>query len=197
MLAIKPYAFNIITMFGTNNYLPKVIAITGSKRSGKDTLANYISDRYKYEKIKLAQPIKHCVSELFGWSPHQLEEDEKENIDPKWGISPRKAMQFFGTEIMQYRIQELVPNIDKKFLVKSLINKMDPKKYYVISDLRFYHEYEELKKLNPLIIRIDRPNTPIDDHVSECEYKCIPYHINIINDTKVNDIATKFESSFS
>lgn len=196
MLALKSYTLYMTPMFKTNNYLPKVIAITGPKRSGKDTLANYISNRYKYEKIKFAEPIKNCVSILFDWTPQQLEDDEKENIYPKWGISPRKAMQFFGTELMQHKIQELIPNIDKTFLAKSMINKLDPKKYYVVSDLRFYHEYEELKKLNPLIIRIDRPNTHIDNHVSECEYKCIPYHINITNEKDVCDIIAKFETSF-
>lgn len=180
-----------------NINLPRIIAITGAKRCGKDTLANYIVSKYNYEKIKLADPLKKVVQTLFDFSEEQLENDIKENIDNRWNITPRKALQFFGTEVMQYKIQELLPQIDRKFLVKSMINKMDPDKYYVISDVRFYHEYEEIAKLNPLIIQIYRPELlATDTHPSEIEYRSIPYNIHIINDKDTNALINKFETIF-
>lgn len=175
--------------------LPKVIAITGAKRCGKDTLANYIASKYGYENIKLAQPLKQIVKILFDFTDEQLESDIKEVVDVNWQITPRKALQFFGTEICQYKIQELLP-VDRKFLVKSMINKMNPNKCYVISDMRFYHEYEEIAKLNPLIIKITRPQlAATDSHPSETEYRSIPNHINLVNDKETNDLIQQFENS--
>lgn len=188
------YVANMLDMY----YLPKIIAITGAKRSGKDTLANYISARYQYEKIKLATPLKQSVRALFNFTEDQIENDSKELLDLRWGITPRKAMQFFGTEMMQYKIQELLPGIERKFFVKSMINRMNPDKYFVISDMRFQHEYEEIAKLNPFIIRIDRPtlDIPTDSHPSELEYMQIPYHIKLVNDTDTLGLIQKFETVF-
>lgn len=177
--------------------IPKIIAIIGAKRCGKDTLANYISEKYGYDKIKLADPLKKTVQALFNFTDEQIEEDAKDIIDPNWNITPRKTLQFFGTEIMQYKIQELLPNIDRNFIVKSLINKLDPNKNYIISDMRFYHEYQEIIKLNPLIIKITRPNLLATDlHPSEIEYRSIPHNIHIINDKDMSALINKFDTIF-
>lgn len=195
MLLAKNYSYYMTCMFGNYNYLPKVIAITGAKRCGKDTLANYIASRYQYEKLKLADPLKACVCALFDFTAEQVEDDSKEIVDKRWSISPRQALQFFGTEVMQYKIQELLPAIDRSFVVKSMLNKMHPDKYYIISDMRFYHEYEEIAKHNPFIIRIDRPsNQEFDTHSTDCEYKDIPFHMNIVNDKDIHSMKKKFDT---
>ena len=198
MLVSKQYSYYIANVLGVQNYLPKIIAITGAKRSGKDTLANYISARYDYEKIKLATPLKQSVCALFNFTEEQVENESKEFIDARWGITHRKAMQFFGTEMMQYKIQELLPDIERKFFVKSMINRMNPNKYYVISDMRFMHEYEEIAKLNPFIIRIDRPalDIPHDEHPSESEYTQIPFHLYLKNETDTYGLIQKFETAW-
>ena len=177
--------------------LASVIAICGAKRSGKDTLADHLVARYGYEKIKLADPIKHVVKYLFAFDDNQVgESDDKDIIDPKWNITPRKAMQFFGTDMMQYKLQELLPNIGRKFWINRLMTKLDPNKKYVISDLRFVHEYEELNKINTFIIKVDRPtNTSIDKHASESEYTNIPVHLFIRNDKSIQTMLIEFDNS--
>lgn len=147
MLAAKHYAFYMTTMFGMNNYLPKVIAITGAKNSGKNTLANYIADRYKYEKISI--PTLHQINGQFQTTPI-------------------------------------------KHPVKYMMSQMNEKKYYVINNMMYYEEYQDIAKLHPLVVRIDRPM--LQEY--ECDYKKIPFHLNIINDKDVHAIAQKFESSF-
>lgn len=188
-------------------YKPMIIAICGPKRSGKDTIADHLITKYNYEKIKIADPLKMIVKDLFGFTENQVgETDDKDIIDERWGITPRKALQFFGTEVMQYKIQELLPGIGRKFWINRLIdssisNPIDNQKY-VISDLRFLHEYEELYKKtkdNLCIIKVFRPdnNDEKETHVSELEYKGIKEDILIINDGNIEDLLVKLDNALS
>jgi dephospho-CoA kinase len=180
-----------------------IIAICGAKRSGKDVLAKYLINKYKYEKLSFAEPLKKAVKELFNFNDIQvgIDEDngignEKDIIDERWGITPRKALQFFGTEIMQYKINELIPNTNRGFFADILVSRIIPNKKYVISDLRFLHEYEKIKELNIIIIKVIRPSIinqcMYDDHISENEYEKIPC-IDIINKGSIEDYIENFE----
>ena len=180
-----------------------IIAICGAKRSGKDVLAKYLINKYKYEKLSFAEPLKKAVKELFNFNDIQvgIDEDngmgnEKDIIDERWGITPRKALQFFGTEIMQYNMNELIPNTNRGFFADILVSRIIPNKKYVISDLRFLHEYEKIKELNIIIIKVIRPliinQCMYDDHISENEYEKIPC-IDIINKGSIEDYIENFE----
>lgn len=185
--------------------LPRIIAITGAKRCGKDTLANYIAYRHQYTRIAFADPLKEAVSALFDFSSAQTGDgNAKDVIDARWGITPRKALQFFGTEVLQYKMQELLPNIERKFLAYSLVERIKKNEdFYVISDMRFVHEYEEINKLGACIIRIDRPlteenqNLDVPVHPSEIEYRQIPFHLHINNDSDIASLIKKFENGIA
>ena len=160
----------------------RIIAICGAKRSGKDTCASILEKEYGYTHIKIAKKLKDVCKVLFNFSDEQLENDLKEIEDKKWNTSPRKVMQFLGTEIMQYEIQSILPNIGRKFWINSLLSSISSQDKYVISDLRFLHEFEEIKKLGGLIIRMENDNLiQSDTHISELEYLKIPFDIIIKN----------------
>ena len=212
--------------------MSNIIAICGAKRSGKDVLAKHLVATRGFKKLSFAEPLKKVVKELFNFNDIQVgidEEnavgDEKEIIDERWGISPRKALQFFGTEIMQHAIDELIPNTNRGFLADILIsrisgNSCDSCDSYVISDLRFLHEYNKLKssvkvgKIRSLIIvKISRPAVNIsevaggvrcvggaggaggvrDTHISENEFIDIPCDVEIINDGSISDLKDLFD----
>lgn len=184
---------------------PKIVAICGLKRSGKDTIADYLCSNYGYTKIKIANPLKQGLKVMFGFSDEQLESDKKDEIDPRWEIQPRKIMQFIGTEVMQYQLQQIIPGIGRKVWIRSLIeeyitNSKNPNELFVIPDLRFLHEYEELSKHNTIFWRVDRItelnklNHACDLHISEKEYLQIPVSHIFKNETKhdlFNQIDTK------
>ena len=192
--------------------MSNIIAICGAKRSGKDVLAKYIVATRGFKKLSFAEPLKKAVRELFNFNDIQVGIDEenavgneKEIIDERWGISPRKALQFFGTEIMQHTIDELIPNTNRGFLADILLSRIsdaasDTCNNYVISDLRFLHEYNKLKssaKIRSLIIvKISRPSINIverDTHISEKEYIDIPYDVEIVNDGAIGDLTDLFD----
>lgn len=181
------------------NMTKPVIAICGAKRCGKDVLADHLVNHYQYEKKKIAEPLKHLVNQLFSFTPDQTGEgDEKDQIDPRWGLTPRQALQFFGTEVMQFKIQELLPDIGRKFWINALTAKLSPNNKYVISDLRFYHEYEELAKHNAFIIKVSRPSHSMcDPHCSEEEYKKIPHDVLITNNSDIPSLLIKLDDALA
>ena len=180
-------------------------------------LAKHIVANRGFKKLSFAEPLKKAVRELFNFTDIQVgidEEnamgDEKDIIDERWGISPRKALQFFGTEIMQHNIGGLIPNTNRGFLADILLSHIsgdacdscDVCDGYVISDMRFLHEYNKLKssaKVRSLIvIKINRPSINIPDdkgetHVSEKEYLDIPYDVEIVNDGTISDLTDLFD----
>jgi hypothetical protein len=163
----------------------KVIAICGYKRSGKDSIANFLVATYGYTPLKIAEGLKSMIKTMFDFTDDQLEVT-KDIIDERWGITPRRAMQFFGTEIMQQEVQKLLPDVGRSFwmrkITNTLANASDNEKF-VISDMRFYHEYEALKDFYPYIIKVTNPNVKcVDTHCSETEFATIPHHIEVIND---------------
>jgi hypothetical protein len=186
--------------------MPKIIAICGAKRSGKDVLAEHLVNQYTYERVAFANPLKQAVKALFSFDDEQLETDKKDMIDETWGITPRSALQFFGTEVMQEKIQELLPNIKRNFFASNLKNYIagaDANTKFVISDMRFLHEYEMLLKIpnirkeDVVIIRVVRPSNNRDaspeTHISEREYMKIPYDIVLLNDNTIANYIEKFE----
>jgi hypothetical protein len=188
--------------------MSNIIAICGAKRSGKDVLAKHIVANRGFKKLSFAEPLKKAVKELFNFTDIQVGIDEenaigyeKDIIDERWGISPRKALQFFGTEIMQHNIGGLIPNTNRGFLADILLSRISGDAY-VISDMRFLHEYNKLKnsaKVRSLIvIKINRPSINIPDdkgetHVSEKEYLDIPYDVEIVNDGTISDLTDLFD----
>jgi hypothetical protein len=187
--------------------MSSIIAICGAKRSGKDILSKHIVSKYNYKKISFAEPLKKAVKELFNFNDIQVGIDEencngyeKDMIDERWGISPRKALQFFGTEVMQNTINELIPNTERGFFADILLSHISGENTnYVISDLRFLHEYNKLKSSEKvkylIIIKINRPSIKcnIDSHISENEYMNIPHDIEIMNDGTIDDLKDLFD----
>ena len=76
---------------------PVLIGIAGLARSGKDTIAGYLRDDYRFSSLSFAAPIKRALSAMLGLSPRQLEGDEKDVVLPWLGVSPRELMQELGT----------------------------------------------------------------------------------------------------
>jgi len=178
---------------------PRIIAICGKKRAGKDCIASILCRDFGYTTIKIADTLKLMVRLLFGFTEDQTDSSLKDDIDENWGISPRQSMQFFGTEVMQFKLQELLPNMGRNYFIQSLIARYIekfPDKKYVISDVRFLHEYAALHIYDPYFIRVER-DTCIDDtccHMSETEFLNIPVNIIINNNGSLHELEQKIHN---
>ena len=165
-----------------------IILLCGYKRTGKDTFATYIENNYGFKHHKFANGLKRGLKHLFGFNHAQLEGDKKEEIDVRWGISPRDAMIFVGTYMFQHEIQKLIPNIKRNFWVKQLMDDIDINDNIVISDLRFIHEYEYMKNnihVPIYIVKIINPKLLIyqkDMDETETEHLQFKFDNIIMND---------------
>ena len=150
---------------------PRIIAITGHARHGKDTLADYLVIRYGYAKYSLAAPLKAAACAMFGWSACDIE-TEKDCIDARYGITPRQVLQALGTEFGQRTLCDMFPAFasatGRKLWIRSLLARSASEPRLVISDMRFPHEAEEAKAAGAYIIKVVRPSWPVDlSHESE------------------------------
>lgn len=82
----------------------KLVGLTGYKGKiagvGKDTAALYLTAHHaaQFRAIAFADPIRDAMLAIFGWDRSYFEHPKKNEIDPRFNISPRKAMQTLGTE---------------------------------------------------------------------------------------------------
>jgi len=163
-----------------------IIGFMGLAGSGKDTCAEYLIKEYGFARYAFGDKVKDLARCLFDFSEEQLYGSEKEILDPRWDITPRESFQVLGTEFGQYFLHKELPHLNvpyREFWSKQFEHwynneiKKNCNLKVVISDVRFLHEVETIKRLNGFIIKIVRPSltkTNIHDHCSETEQNSVP-----------------------
>lgn len=146
--------------------MKKIIGISGSAGSGKDTIGDYLVKNYGWEKMSFASALKDITSILFGWDRVMLAGETPENRklreekDEYWSkvfndtITPRRMLQILGTNILRHHLGE---NIWVDVLKRKLINS---DKNVVITDVRFPNEIDMIRNLGGKMIRVERGNLP-------------------------------------
>lgn len=70
--------------------MPKVVAISGWKYSGKDTVAKYLKETKDFSHLSFAKPLKDSVLEKYGLEPEQIVDlDLKEAPLLEYPVSPQ------------------------------------------------------------------------------------------------------------
>lgn len=140
------------------------ILLTGKKFSGKTTVANYIKEKYNFKEYTFAEPLKEICRQVFHLSDSQLhDQEQKETIDNRWGITPRQMFQNMG-DLMR----EQMPNYfniptEPKIFTQILENKLKGiDQNIIISDGRLPDEIKWFRSLeypNPNISNKEFNNT--------------------------------------
>jgi hypothetical protein len=168
-----------------------LIGISGNIGSGKTTASNYIVNKYSFQEYNFADPIKKIAS-IFGFTRNQLygTQQQKLEIHEQWGISAREFLQKVGTDLFRNKLHTVIPNmkIDKSIWCDILKQKIDKSSRTLISDIRFIDEASTIRELGGYIIRIERPNIEIDNHISESQIVDIVPNITIINNGSLQDL---------
>jgi hypothetical protein len=129
-----------------------LIALTGKAHSGKSSLADMLSKALRWPHYAFASPIKHTVNELFGWDGRHAEGELKEVVDPRWGFTPRRAYQLFGTEFGRAMRADL-------WLKYAEEMTRDFAKIHggvIITDCRFDNEAEWVRRQGGLLVHVRR-----------------------------------------
>ena len=198
-----------------------IFPISGQKRAGKDTISDYIKGQVMASRVSFADTVRDVCRAYFGWTEEWLLGKHKEDVDPYWGISPRQAMQYLGTEVGRVGLAENYPEFKsvtgdsiwiksakKNIRVKSskeYISNYGKIRAFIIPDMRFLNEYDAMKEMENegykvITIGVRRDGLPSDSHASETEIRyCVEKCDFIIDNNKeisdledsVDEIITK------
>jgi hypothetical protein len=144
-----------------------IIGIAGLIGSGKDTVADYLTNFHGFKRMSFAGALKDAVSQVFGWERELLEGRTKESrlwretVDPWWAeklgmphLTPRWVLQYWGTEVCRNNFHD---NIWIHAVEHRLMRSTDN---VVISDVRFPNEIESIRNSGGMIIRTRRGEDP-------------------------------------
>lgn len=187
-----------------NNKIPRLIGITGRKFNGKDTLCNIIVDiiskeDVKIKKIAFAGALKEACKCIFGFTNEQLYGNKKEEFDEFWKTTPRRILQFVGTDLFREQISNEIPHVGKEIWIavvkKQILEEWNnnPDTVFIITDLRFENEFNMIKNMNGTTIRIERSSIDsIDMHSSEMEISNMKVDHIVKNDKTIDDLRHEF-----
>ena len=172
-----------------------IIGIIGKKNHGKDTIANIIMEKYNFQIIHFADPLKEGCSSIFGLTHNQLYGNKKDLIDEYWKITPRKLLQFVGTELFRNQLCNIMPQIEDTIWIKRLEKILidNPYTNYIIPDIRFQNEVNMLKNHHAIIFKVIRSDIlNNDNHISEKGIDEIKeFDKLILNDSTIDELYNK------
>lgn len=150
-----------------------VVLLVGHAGHGKDAVCERLAAAHGFERAAFAGPLKRAVAAMFGFSEAQMHDRElKEEVDPSWGVSPRQATNFVGTELVKAHMGRLLPRVGPNFWVVVMLRtirvgleraRAERRPFRLaISDGRFTEEVAMIRALRDrglptLIVRIERP----------------------------------------
>lgn len=141
--------------------LPSIIGLAGKARSGKNTMADYLTKKYGYIQVSFAGALKNATRAIFGFSEEQVNGSLKEVMDPLWGFTPRYALQKLGTEGVRNIfgadtwVRALKVSI-KQDLAAAMQNEAEPILRFVVTDVRFPNEADAIKDWGGKVWRLTR-----------------------------------------
>jgi hypothetical protein len=129
-----------------------IVAITGLAGSGKSTMALRLVEHHGFTRVRFAGPLKSMLAAL-GLSPAEIDGDRKEvPCDLLGGRTPRWAMQTLGTEWGR----DLIANDLWIRAWNAAVGRTLPGSCIVVDDCRFPNEFEAVKALSGIVIRVER-----------------------------------------
>ena len=144
-----------------------IIGVCGFIGSGKDTVADYLTNFHGFRRESFANTLKDAVSQVFGWDRTMLEgrtkqaREWREQVDPWWAerlnmpdLTPRLMLQLWGTEVCRKGFHDDI-------WIASLENKLRTSTDdIVISDCRFPNEIKSIKSAGGIVVRVVRGPEP-------------------------------------
>lgn len=150
-----------------------IFGLVGKKGSGKDTVAHFLAKRYCVERTAFAAPLKEAAQVIFGLSDRQVNGtiEDKETVDPRWGLTPREIMQRLGTEVGRGICEDVWVRRCRQRIEESarprFVGGVDLSggerrgtKHWAITDVRFPNEAAMVRDLGGVIVLVRRPVDP-------------------------------------
>jgi hypothetical protein len=171
-----------------------LIGLTGKKKSGKSTCADYLQIRHEFKTFEFASALKEVVKYVYNLSDEQVHDTVlKETVDPRYNVTPRELLQVVGTDCFRDTVKGKLPNISINSIwihrTETEILKYKDVQNIVVTDVRFPDEAELIKKHGGIIINISRTvaeDQNYTNHASETQNIQSDYTIQ--NDGNMEDL---------
>lgn len=148
-----------------------IIGLSGYARSGKDTAADHLVEKYGFTRYSFAAPMKEAMYRLNPIvSSDSIGSFRYQNLVDVYGLDDakdsypeiRRLLQVFGTEVGRDMFGE-------NFWVDLTLNNAK-EDLVVISDVRFKNEADGIKSAGGQVWRINRSGVgPVTNHASEID----------------------------
>ena len=168
----------------------KLIALTGAAKSGKSTIAKYLSkgtaSRYgthvPFVRARFSGTLKKMLMQIPDVTEDMIEGSLKEEPQEIFGgRTPREVMQTLGTEWGR-------DSVYSKIWLDAWERSVSNLTYVVVEDLRYLNEAELIKNRGGKIWRIKRPDYQCIGHISETEMEGIEPDLVIRNSGSVEEL---------
>lgn len=170
----------------------RLLALAGAKGSGKDTVAAYLAQRYGFERVAFADPLRAHIYTLNPWVldeyhlPMRLQtlvdiygwEEAKKNPEV------RRLLQVYGTEVVRDQID---PNLWITLANHKVRNARGSD--VAITDLRFQNENAWVERIGAKRVLVVRPGFGGGDaHRSENDLKDVKFDHVLHNTGTIDDL---------
>ena len=199
-----------------------LIALSAKKRHGKDTLADYIVDKYKFSKYALASPFKELLCKEFEFTNDQINGygfDREKYL----GVLGKTVVNRFKNVLNKLGYYASVYNIDWSFIenddlwsirklmqtigtdigcnlvdkliwMHPMVERYNNGENLIISDCRQDHEMQLMRNFNALVIHIINPNIiDNDSHITEAGLPILDGDIVIRNNFDPNNKSYQYK----
>jgi len=171
-------------------------------QSGKSTTANILIEKYGYEVVKFAEPLKRMLASLYPYMGKGFDEIDdmieggakEEPIEGFGALTPRRMMQTLGTEWGRNTLQD-------DFWVRIAIRRIAALTMkghkVVVDDLRFPNELAALASIPGRVEtwHIHRPHLLVKPtHASEGQLEKAVFDRHIYNLGSQKDLETQIQT---
>ena len=163
-----------------------IIGLSGYARSGKDTVAKYLVENHRFTRVAFADPIRNLL-----WDMNPLLAD---------GFHLQGVVNAYGWEVAKTRfpevrrlLQELGvgarKHIDEELWVIKALRTMSGDGNYVVTDVRFQNEANQIKMTGGQIWRVERTGVEaVNSHISEHDMDNWEFDAYIHNNSSIDDL---------
>ena len=171
-----------------------IIGLSGKLGSGKDTVADIISDYILIERKSFAYKVKQITAILTGTTIEQNLTREGKNIFiPAWKMTLGEMQQKVGTECIRDTLNQ------DAWVIALFADINNDGRHYVITDARFENEANAIKMRGGILIRINgdpanirRDSTRDLNHPSETSLDSYPHFDYVIdNNGTIEDLKSQ------
>lgn len=160
----------------------KIIALTGIARSGKDTTADYLVQKYGYVRLAYADIMKSILCSTFNITPQELEAYKNDSNSTIAVLDINQSADFVKYGLLKVTFRNILENFGQsmkalfgeKVWSNLIVQKIKELNYdkIVVSDVRFHVEIDGLREnFNDVtLLKVTNWLQPASEHASEVQH---------------------------